>query len=111
MVESYETDNNNGATAADEEQAKEKTIHDVLMEMYTFRTMSDTKEIYCYDTDKGIYKRGGEIIIEQEAELINPKISTGTINESMNHIRRRTYIDRSERYWESKTSAMYQCKI
>ena len=40
------------------------------MQMYHFRTMSDTKEIYYYDESKGIYVSGAEIVIESQAELM-----------------------------------------
>jgi hypothetical protein len=61
------------------------------MDQYEFRTMSDTKEIYYYDDNKGIYLPGGEVLIESEAEsMTEGKVSTGIVNEAMNHIRRRT---------------------
>jgi phage/plasmid-associated DNA primase len=67
------------------------------MQMYHFRTMSDTKEIYHYDESKGIYVSGAEIVIESQAELMtNGTVSTSTVNEAMNHIRRRTYSNRAE---------------
>ena len=52
-----------------EEDQKER-IEDTLMQMYHFRTMSDTKEIYYYDESKGIYVSGAEKVIESQAELM-----------------------------------------
>jgi P4 family phage/plasmid primase-like protien len=79
------------------EQEQEERIENVLMDMYHFRTMSDTKEIYHYDESKGIYVSGAEIIIESQAELMtNGTVSTSTVNEAMNHVRRRTYTNRAE---------------
>jgi P4 family phage/plasmid primase-like protien len=79
------------------EQEQEERIENVLMDMYHFKTMSDTKEIYYYDESKGIYVSGAEIIIESQAELMTDgTVSTSTVNEAMNHIRRRTYTNRTE---------------
>jgi putative DNA primase/helicase len=79
-----------------EEERQQEAIEDTLMDMYYFRTMKDTKEIYYYNEGNGIYSNGAEIIIESEAEsMTDGKISTAHVNESMNHIRRRTYTDRS----------------
>jgi putative DNA primase/helicase len=62
-----------------------------------FTTMDDTREIYYYDESKGIYVSGGEIIIESQAEsMTDGRVSTGMVNEAMNHIRRRTYTNRNE---------------
>src|SRR5919202_4799341 len=79
------------------EQEQEERIENVLMDMYHFRTMSDTREIYYYDENKGIYVRGAEILIESEAEsMTDGTISTTIVNEAMNHIRRRTYTKRAD---------------
>jgi hypothetical protein len=79
------------------EEERQEAIEDTLMDMYHFRTMSDTKEIYYYNGGRGIYTNGAEIIIESEAEsMTDGKVTTAQVNESMNHIRRRTYTDRSE---------------
>src|ERR671933_1691887 len=79
------------------EQEQEERIENVLMDMYHFRTMSDTREIYYYDENKGIYVSSAEIIIESQAELMtNGTISTSIVNEAMNHIRRRTYTNRAD---------------
>jgi hypothetical protein len=44
------------------EEEQEERIEDTLMQMYHFRTMSDTREIYYYDENKGIYVSGAEIV-------------------------------------------------
>jgi hypothetical protein len=36
-----------------------------LIKQYTFATMKDTDEIYHYDSDRGIYVKGGEIFIKK----------------------------------------------
>jgi P4 family phage/plasmid primase-like protien len=79
------------------EQEQEERIENVLMDMYRFRTMSDTKEIFYYDESRGIYVSGAEIIIESQAELMTDgTVSTSIVNEAMNHIRRRTYTNRPD---------------
>jgi P4 family phage/plasmid primase-like protien len=79
------------------EEEQEERIENVLMDMHHFRTMSDTREIYYYDENKGIYVSGAEIIIESQAELMTDgTVSTSTVNEAMNHIRRRTYTSRAD---------------
>jgi P4 family phage/plasmid primase-like protien len=79
------------------EQEQEERIENVLMDMYCFRTMNDTKEIFYYDEGRGIYVSGAEIVIESQAELMTDgTVSTSTVNEAMNHIRRRTYTYRTE---------------
>ncbi|HEY9387419.1 MAG TPA: phage/plasmid primase, P4 family [Nitrososphaeraceae archaeon] len=75
--------------------ATTRTVIDELMQKYTFKTLKDTKEIYYYDNDHGIFVNEGEILIESELERMKPDISTHLVNEVINHIRRRTYIDRS----------------
>lgn len=81
----------------DPEKDREERIENVLMDMYHFRTISDTKEIYYYDEIKGIYVSGAEIIIESQAELMTKgEVTTAIVNEAMNHIRRRTYTNRAE---------------
>jgi putative DNA primase/helicase len=79
-----------------EEKKQKQKLHDILLDTYQFRTMSDTKEIYYYDYNKGIYTDGGEIIIESQAETMDSDVTTGIVNEVMNHIRRRTYTNRNE---------------
>jgi phage/plasmid-associated DNA primase len=79
------------------EQEQEERIENVLMDMYRFRTMSDTKEIFYYDESRGIYVSGAEIIIESQAELMTDgTVLTSIVNEAMNHIRRRTYTNRPD---------------
>lgn len=79
------------------EDEQEERIEDTLMQMFHFKTMNDTREIYYYDESRGSYVSGGEIIIESQAELMtNGTVSTSTVNEAMNHIRRRTYTNRTD---------------
>jgi P4 family phage/plasmid primase-like protien len=71
-------------------------LTDQIMKEYTFKTMRDTKEIYYYDNNKGLYVNGGEWLIQERAEILNSKVRTVQVNEVINHIRRRTAVDRSQ---------------
>jgi P4 family phage/plasmid primase-like protien len=91
MVEEHSTEDNSAKKKEDQ-----PPIHDQLMGMYHFKTMRDTKEIYYYDQAKGIYVEGADTLIEEKAEEYDPEVTTAEINESMNHIRRRSYAHRSD---------------
>jgi P4 family phage/plasmid primase-like protien len=89
-------------TSKSHSQEPEKRTDDVteltdqIMKEYTFKTMKDTKEIYYYDDNKGLYVNGGEWLIQEYAEMLNSKIRTVQVNEVINHIRRRTGVDRNQ---------------
>ena len=65
-----------------------------LLQNHTLLTMSDTNEIYRYDKQVGMYVSGGEVLIKTEAEKARKNISTYKVNEIINKIRRRTYVNR-----------------
>ena len=67
-----------------------------IMRNQTFATMDDTGEIYHYDVDRGVYVPGGAVLIATEAEEYENRISTCKVNEIINKIRRRTYVNRTE---------------
>jgi P4 family phage/plasmid primase-like protien len=71
-------------------------LTDQTMKEYTFKTMRDTKEIYYYDNNKGVYINSGERLIQEYAEILNSKVRTVQVNEVINHIIRRTGVDRSQ---------------
>jgi P4 family phage/plasmid primase-like protien len=95
-IRKFEQDNKSAGSSGESEEEQEERIENVLMDMYYFKTMQDTKEIYWYDETRGLYASAGEIIVETQAEQMNDKVSTGIVNEAMNHIRRRTYTNRAE---------------
>jgi len=66
-----------------------------VMADYTFKTMRDNEEIYCYDTARGVYLRFADSIIREYVEILNPKIKTYEVNEIIQKIKRRTYIARA----------------
>ena len=71
-------------------------LTDEIMEEYPLKTMKDTKQIYCYDKNKGVYIQGGESLIEEQCEILYPEISTHDVQEVINHIKRRSGVDRWE---------------
>ena len=72
------------------------TSTNFLIERYTFATMKDTDEIYHYDSDRGIYVKGGEVFIKKEFTAMHAYIPTHHVNEIINTIKSKTYIDRNE---------------
>jgi putative DNA primase/helicase len=68
----------------------------IVASRHNFRTFNDTKEVYWYDNELGIYRSNGESLIETIVESIEPNISTYEVNEIINHIKRRTLTPRSE---------------
>jgi len=67
-----------------------------IMFDYIFITLSDTKEIMVYDG--GIYRNGGEVLIEQECQrrLTGYLTKTYRVTEVINQIKRATYVDRCQ---------------
>jgi phage/plasmid-associated DNA primase len=77
---------------------REKIINltERCMTEFTIKTMRDNEEIYYYDTTAGVYRRFGDRVIKEYVELLNPSIRTLDVNEIIQKIRRRTYVDRDE---------------
>jgi P4 family phage/plasmid primase-like protien len=63
---------------------------------FTFKTMIDNEQIYYYDNDKGLYAAGGEWMIKQYCEMMHIEITTHQVQEVINHIKRKTGVDRSQ---------------
>lgn len=66
-----------------------------IMEKNIFKTTTDTEELYWYNNN-GVYLVGQEWRIKSECQGILPKIKTLEVQEIINHIKRRTFVDRSE---------------
>ncbi len=66
-----------------------------LTKKYHFKTMKDTRQIYYYDAEAGIYRKDGEWLIEQECIKYDPEIKTKDVTEIKNHIIWTNYTDRS----------------
>lgn len=66
-----------------------------ILSKYNFATIEETKEILYYQN--GVYLKGGETIIEKEAEkLFGYAIRNSHINEIRGHIMRRTFVKSCE---------------
>jgi phage/plasmid-associated DNA primase len=85
-------------TTADTESEEALTILQRLakrlMNDNYFKTMRDNKELYWYDGSK--YISGQEWRIEEFCQINVPKIKTYEVQEIINHIKRLTFVDRSE---------------
>jgi putative DNA primase/helicase len=63
-----------------------------VMAKYRFLTIEESKEILCYDGNKGVYAYGGEIVIEKELDKkYGYKLKTADITEIKNYVIRKTY--------------------
>ena len=65
-----------------------------LMTEFSFKTMRDNDEIYYYHNDIGVYLAFGDSIIKEYVEVLDPNIKTYQVNEIVQKIKRRTYVDR-----------------
>jgi putative DNA primase/helicase len=70
---------------------------DLIIESFTFKTMKDNEELWLYN--EGYYKTTGETTIKeivQKQNQIKEKVSTHFINEIINGVKRKTYIQRED---------------
>ena len=73
-----------------------------ILSLRSFLTISDTKQVLCYDEPSGVYKFGGEIIIEQLAQIwlgragLEAKATIHYMEQVIDFIRRETYINREQ---------------
>ena len=65
-----------------------------IMSLHHFKTMKDTGEIYYYKN--GIYIPNGEALTQTIAERHYKNITIHVVNEVLGHIRRKTFVERSE---------------
>ena len=65
-----------------------------LMTEFSFKTMRDNEEIYYYHNDVGVYLGFGDSIIREYVEVLHPNIKTYQVNEIVQKIKRRTYVNR-----------------
>jgi P4 family phage/plasmid primase-like protien len=88
--------NNNNNTTKTKVENKQNLIEEatrLLISKHRFATIEENKEIMYYDENKGVYVKGGEILIEKELEeVFEFKLQTSNINEIKNHIMRKTYV-------------------
>lgn len=70
-----------------------KRLANYIMASSQFITFQDTEETYIYNN--GIYRPNGEAIIKKTIEnILGKEGNTYRVNETLNHIKRSTYIDR-----------------
>jgi putative DNA primase/helicase len=67
-----------------------------VMIEYSLKTMRDNEEMYYYDVGRGVYLNLGDSVIKEYLEILNPKIRTHTVNEIIQKIKRRTFVDRDK---------------
>lgn len=65
-----------------------------LLGKYVFACMEDTEDLYIYDS--GVFKLNGEVVIKKYVEGERADTTNHFINEVIGHVKRRTYIQRSE---------------
>jgi putative DNA primase/helicase len=82
-----------------------------LADRYHFATLKDTDEIYYYDSNRGIYLKGGEILIKSELASMHAYISTHQVTEIINTIKSKTYTDRKEFDLKIEWVACKDCMI
>lgn len=78
------------------ETRREIDYAEIIRRSIDFKTIRETKQILYYE--KGIYITGGEIIIDEECDKIIPNCSDYKCKEVRNTIRRRTYIQKNEKF-------------
>jgi putative DNA primase/helicase len=95
-----------------------------LIEDYSLKTLRDTGEIWYYDEERGIFAPGavtmlaakieddkGHPRIDEDGKIHESKLSTHKVNEYLDHIRRRTYIDRNDFNPSAELLACKNCMI
>jgi len=85
----------------DEEDKKMRLVVDKLQAKFTFKTPDDIEEIYFFN--EGVYQAAETMIKGMVEQWYKTKISRYFIDEVLGHIRRSSYVDRSE---FNKTSAI-----
>ena len=73
-----------------------KWLTDSIMREYICAMMDDNDEIYYYDNNNGIFVKGGNTVIKKQIELLYRNATTYKVHEITNHIRRTTYVSRSD---------------
>ncbi|MGB7952464.1 MAG: phage/plasmid primase, P4 family [Candidatus Nitrosopolaris sp.] len=67
-----------------------------IIEKHVFKTIRDTGEVYFYNNEKGVYRKGGERLIQERCQILYSQVKTHQVLEVVNQIIRRTGIDRCE---------------
>jgi P4 family phage/plasmid primase-like protien len=80
----------------DEQQSPEDWLACNVMAEYVCMTTTDNRELFIYDERKGVYLRNQEWRIRQLCRSIDHDVKTYTIDEVINRVKDRTYVDRSK---------------
>jgi D5 N terminal like len=72
------------------------SLTEQVMTEYSVKTIRDNEEIYYYGISRGVYLKFGDSIIKEYLEILNPKIKSYAVNEIIQKIKRRTYVDRDQ---------------
>jgi putative DNA primase/helicase len=76
-------------------QVDHLSIAEEVGNIYDFAAMRDTGKVYVYR--KGVYRQGGEAIIQEEAKnLLGGDFTSHKVNEILNWIRYSSYVDRPD---------------
>lgn len=101
LIKKYYLENhrkNIAALAAAEERKRQRLEligegTDFVMTKYRFLTIEESNEILSYDSSKGVYTKGGHIIIDKEIDKkYGYQLKTADITEIKNYVRRKTYV-------------------
>jgi hypothetical protein len=84
-----------GSTSSKAKSKSVRLLEQELTGKYHFKSMKDTKEIYYYDANNGIYLKGADWLIEQECVKYDPEIETKDVTEIKNRIIWANYTDRT----------------
>lgn len=71
-------------------------IGDALIDAFSFKTLEDTKEIFRYDREEGVWVSNGRSFIEKVIKGYALHLSKHQIDEIIYHIQTSTYADREE---------------
>ena len=73
-----------------------KRLADEIMSKVYFATLTDTEEVWYYDTNSGIWRPNGEVIIKALCQrYLGKEANRNRVAEVIAHIQRSTYVDRS----------------
>lgn len=117
--------NNNSNNRSSRDKGQElEDYPNQLMQDFTLKTLADTKEIWYYDKGRGIFLPGAERVLatriesdlgypwmDEDGKIHKSKLSTHKVNEYIDHIRRRTYIDRNEFNPSTEWLACKNCMV
>jgi len=66
-----------------------------LIKKFHFKATKDTEDLYYYDSESGVYVKGGDWLIKQECFKFNPEITSKQVDQIKQHIIWGNYVDRS----------------